>query len=82
MKQQLGKYNMINIETLQDVEIFIATLEATNMLWHADDRASDCLRHKQLSVDQIGDLQIAMNQCINVCEEAECDVFDFYTLND
>jgi len=69
------------IKTLQDVEVFITTLEATNMLWHADDRADDCLRDKQLSEEQLGLLQISMNQCISVCRAEDITVFDFYTLD-
>lgn len=67
------------IETLQDVEVVISTLTATNMIWHADDYAADCFTvTKMLTAENIASMQRMMNEAIEVCEQEDVSVFDFY----
>jgi len=72
----------MQIETLQDVEMFIYTLEITSMLWHADDLVSDIPNFRHLDDSQRAQMQEAMNEAKQVCIDNECSIFDFYTLED
>lgn len=66
------------IKTLQDVEVFITTLDNTNMLWHADDLVEDIPNFAHLTTVQRARMQDSMDSAIEVCKEHDCDIFDFY----
>ena len=66
----------MSIETLQDVEVFIDTLVATGMLWHAEDLVASIPNFNNLQNKEM--LQDLMNSAYEVCEEHDCSIFDFY----
>lgn len=65
------------IETTRDVVVFLDTLDAVNMLWHAEDLASECLQGK-LMPKQIEELQKSMDEAIQVCIANKTNIFMLY----
>ena len=66
----------MTIETLQDVEVFIDTLIASDRLWHADDLVVDIPNFDKLTNKD--KLQEMMNEAKEVCSVNNTCIFDFY----
>lgn len=62
----------MKLTTLRDVEIFIATLNVSDMLWHADDLVEDISNFAKLT--NIKELQEQMNTAKQICEDNKFDI--------
>jgi len=69
---------MSSIDTLEDVQVFIDTLYATQMIWHADDLVLAIPNFINLDTLSKFKLQDLMNSAISVCDEHDVSIFDFY----
>ena len=66
----------MQIKTIEDVQLFIDTLVATDMLWHADDLVVDIPTFRHLTKPEA--LQEMMNTAIAVCNEHGYSIFHAY----
>lgn len=67
----------MSINTLEDVRVFIMFLGADDLLWHADDDATDCLSHR-LTQEQCESMQAKMDQAIAICKANGKTIWDYY----
>ena len=72
----LNSSRVKTMKSLQDVQVFIDTLVATDMLWHADDLVSDIPSFAGLT--NAPALQELMNEALSVCATHKCSIFGFY----
>jgi hypothetical protein len=64
------------MKNLDDVKMFIDTLVATDMLWHADDLVEQIPNFKRLSNPKL--LQTMMDDALCICADHDVSIFDFY----